>query len=217
MDRVLSSLLQDFLQSNDLNVSKQDQDFEKFATYCVVNQFYSNDFDVEELVVGAGDDTGIDGIAIVVNGQLVHTTDAVDQLFQSNKYLDVTFIFIQAKTSTHFDSSEILNFAHGVHDIFNVSPKLKRNSDIIDAAEVISHIYKKARHFRETPRCHAYYVTTGNWTDDQNNIAAVSKAKEDIESTGNFSSVDVTPIGGSELSKIYRRVRQFHFSRVFLH
>ena len=48
----------------------------------------------------------LDGIAIVVNGVLVDSTDEVDDLARANRYLDATFIFVQAKMGTDFNGAE---------------------------------------------------------------------------------------------------------------
>ena len=84
--------------------------FEFFSNYCVVSKENgSDDFDIEDLTTGEATQ-GIDGLAIIVNGKLVNTSEEIHRLILSNKILNVKFILIQSKTSEEFDNQEIGNF-----------------------------------------------------------------------------------------------------------
>jgi hypothetical protein len=72
--------------------------FEHFANFCVASKEYPDEFDVEDLRVAGGNDLQLDGAMILVNGVLIDSIDEVDDLAKTNKYLDVEFVFIQAKT-----------------------------------------------------------------------------------------------------------------------
>ena len=103
MDRITKKLLQDFLEAQEMESSDEPSDFELFCNYSVLANEYNKTFDVKNITVGAGADTGIDGIAIIVNGHLVEDTDEIDILLEANGYLEVTYIFVQAKTSSNFE------------------------------------------------------------------------------------------------------------------
>ena len=51
-------------------------------------------------MTGNGNDTGIDGAAILVNGALVTDADIVEELAQASGFLDVDFVFVQAERSS---------------------------------------------------------------------------------------------------------------------
>lgn len=53
---------------------------------------------------------GIDGIAIIVNHKLVTSISEIEFQIQNSRVLDVNFVFIQAKTSSSFDNTLMLNF-----------------------------------------------------------------------------------------------------------
>jgi hypothetical protein len=72
--------------------------FEHFANYCVISQDYGEEFDVDGIHTGGGDDLGIDGLGIIVNGALVSDPSEVEDLATANKYIEAKFIFCQAKT-----------------------------------------------------------------------------------------------------------------------
>ncbi len=118
MDRIINSLVKDLLETQEIPPDREDKDFERFVNYCVISKEYNKSFDLEDTLTGEGDDTGIDGISIIVNGQLIENEEDVDFLLSSNNFLEASFIFIQSKTSHNFDSSDINNFAYGVKDFF---------------------------------------------------------------------------------------------------
>jgi hypothetical protein len=97
MDRITKKLLQDFLKAQELDECDESSDFELFCNYSVLANEYNKTFDAKAITVGAGADTGIDGIAIIVNGHLVEDTDEIDSLLETNGYLEVTYLFIQGK------------------------------------------------------------------------------------------------------------------------
>jgi hypothetical protein len=121
--------------------------------------------DTSEIVVGGGDDLGIDSIAVIVNGSLVTDVEGLEEHADLSGHFDVTFIFSQAKTSSSFDAGEIGDFGFGVRDFFEEkNPKLPRNDDVKSAIEVMAAVYKLAKNFRPgNPICQLYYVTTGTW------------------------------------------------------
>ena len=50
------------------------------------------------------------------------------------------------------------------------NPKMDRNQDIKEAAEIMTAIYDRGPHFRTRPACRIYYMTTGNWNADDKNL-----------------------------------------------
>ncbi|MBR7650626.1 hypothetical protein KC223_26125, partial [Klebsiella pneumoniae] len=107
MDAITSSLLKSFSTIHGLDEEKESVKFENFCSYSVITNIIRTTFDLESVHTGDGGDCGIDGCAILVNGKLVFDTDEIDELRDTNKYLDVDLIFIQSKTSSSFDSGFI--------------------------------------------------------------------------------------------------------------
>lgn len=207
MDRITKKLLQDFLRGQELEETNEPDDFEVFCNYVALSNEYNKTFDSKTITVGAGSDTGIDGLAIIVNGHLVEDTDEIDDLLSSNGYLDVTYLFVQAKTSSKFDTKEMHAFYFGVNDFFSENPKLPRNADITKAAEISDYLLDYASDFKENPKCRTYYVTTGVVNEDANISAVVDSAKEDLRSYNLFESIELNVLGANELGKLYRKTK----------
>lgn len=208
MDRITKSLVVDFFESSQIKQVDDSKDFELFCNYTIISNEYNKTFDVELVTIGSGHDTGIDGIAIVVNGYLIEEIEEIDDLLQKNGYLEVTYIFIQTKTSSNFEAKEINTFYFGVNDFFSESPQLPRNDDIKHFAELSDHILAHASSFKENPKCKTFFVTTGVRNEDDENINAVlSHNKRLLENYNLFEEVQVHTIGANELGKLYRKTK----------
>jgi len=208
MDRITQSFIKELLETEELTSQGESKDFEKLANYSIISNEYNKTFDLNFVTIGDGDDTGIDGISIIVNGVLVENTEEIDDLIEKNGTIEVDFTFIQSKTSSNFSTSELNTFIFGVKDFFSISPKLRRNESLQKFADLANHIYNNAPKLKNNPTCKLFYVTTGKWVGDTNLIAIIESGKEDLESTNLFDSIDIIPIGARELATYYRKTKE---------
>ena len=206
MDLITQGLVRNFSEARSLQGKDASKQFEYFSTNLILNRYFGGDYDLDDIVVGGGGDTGIDAIALVVNGQIVSDIDEFRDVSAATNSLDVTFIFVQSETSGGFDTKKIGQFQFGVEDFFSASPSLPRSQAVSDRAEVVTAIYHESAKFRrEHPSCRLFYVTTGRWTGDANLEARRQAAINDLEQTNLFGTVEVTPIGRDGLADLYRR------------
>jgi hypothetical protein len=205
MDRITKSLLEEFARENDLAKLREDQQFEHFASNLTTGRFSSEFIDTSDIVVGSGGDAGIDAIAIMVNGSLVGDPELVEEYTVRNGYLDVTFVFVQAETSSNFEAAKIGQFGFGVQDFFKNKPTLPRNKNVAAAAKVMSAVYDRSSRFkRGNPVCKLYYVTTGIWTGDQALEARRKAVVDDLVGLQLFREVEVVPVDASAIQRLYR-------------
>jgi hypothetical protein len=214
MDKVTEKLLAEFSKEHGIESLKEDKRFEHFSSYVVVRGEHTESFDTNDIVVGddefskGGTDIGIDGIAIIANGVLITDVEELEELIERLGYLDVSFLFIQAETSSSFEGAKIGTFGFGVVDFFRDAPKLKRNEKVSAAAEIMGVIYDKSSKFRRgIPICKLFYVTTGKWTDDPALNARIDSVKTDLMDTGRFRDVVFVPIGAAGIQKRYQESR----------
>ncbi len=218
MDRITKSLLDEFSREHDLVNLREDKQFEHLAAFLTANRHHSQTFDTGDVVTGSGGDTGIDGIAIVVNGALAVEPDTIEELAQANGYLDVAFVFVQAERSSSFETAKIGQFAFGVLDFFREYPALPQGTAIKDAHAVMEKIYAMSSRFkRGKPICRLYYVTTGKWVGDQNLEARRQAVVNDLAALNIFKDVEFSPIDADTLQKLYAQTknaisREFTFS-----
>ena len=112
MDRITSSLINQFSADFELQHLSDPTLFEYFCNYCAAtNENGLDNIEIEEFYTGEATQ-GIDGIAIVVNGRFVYSIDDINELIRLNRTIRVKFILVQSKTSENFDNTQMLNFFH---------------------------------------------------------------------------------------------------------
>ena len=97
MDRISESLLIEFSSEHEISNLPEDKRFEHFSSFITVRRHYADSFDTTDIVTGSGGDTGIDGLAIIVNDTLATDSEALAEMAEELPYLDVIFVFIQAE------------------------------------------------------------------------------------------------------------------------
>ena len=219
MDRITKSLLEEFSREHDLAKLPEEKQFEHFACHLTAGRFLSEAFDTSDIVTGSGGDTGIDGIAVTVNGSLIADADLVEDYADRNGYLDVAFVFVQAERSSGFESAKIGQFSFGVQDFFREKPTLPRNKEVASAAKIMAAVYDRSSKFkRGNPTCKLYYVTTGTWTEDANLEARRKAAVDDLNALRLFRDVEFAPIDATAIQRLYREsknsvAREFEFAQ----
>lgn len=205
MDRITKSLLDEFLEQNELGALPESDAFEHFSGFLVTSSHYSESFSSDDICVGDGGDCGIDCISIITNGCLITDPEEVEDLADTNGYLDVTFVFTQAEHSSSFDSAKLGQFGFGVVDFFSEEPRLPQNERVKIAWRVMNEIFGRSSLFKKgNPQCFLYYITTGTWTNDQNLAARRDAVVKDIEDLKIFRGVHFECLGAHELQRLYQ-------------
>lgn len=208
MDKITRNLLENFVGENELERLEEFKQFEYFVNYVVVSKLHRSSFELDSLDTGEGGDGAIDGLAVIVNGRLITDVDELDDIVSDSKYLDCDVAFIQSKTSSKFEGSEIGSFIFGVKDFISDQPKLVHNEKMKKLKEIWEAVISKSSYMvHRRPNCKLYYATTGKWIDDQNLRAVVSSGQIEIEDSGLFQETFFEPYGASELQRLYHETR----------
>lgn len=96
--------------------------------------------------------------------------------------MDADITFIQSKSSSSFDGSEIGTFIHGVKDFLAETPRLVQNEKIIKMKAMWDLLISMSSYMvNRRPICRLYYVCTGKWVGDQNLLAIIDSGKVFIQ------------------------------------
>lgn len=210
MDPITSSLLSDFIASSGLehetDITRQ---FEYFANYCVVtNSSPSSDFEYTDIATG-DNAPGIDGMAIMVNNQLVSSTEDIDSLINANGHITVRFIAISVKTTAGFNTGFISNLFSNVQLFFGDNPGATFNTpEMENFLELKDYIYSTAivKRFTRNPDLLVSLVTLGSWDDSNEQFRAlVGQYRQSLQSTMLFNRVDFRPYGAAQIQMLYRK------------
>ena len=172
-------LVDDFLKREERNSVGDPEDFEDFCNFSIISREYKSEFSLED--VSMGETQGIDGLAILVNGNLVSTTEEIDDLVGENHFLEATFIFIQAKTKESFDGADISRVFVSIQDFFDDKPKLRSTNEIQRAIDLKDKIWGYYSFMTKgKPICKIYYVSTGKWVSEEKLVSTVERNRSNL-------------------------------------
>lgn len=204
MDKITNSLLESFSDQYELKKLDASVRFEHFCNFSIISKLNRSTFDLDEVHTGEGNDCGIDGLIISVNGKIIDSVDSFAEFLPNCSFLDIDLTFIQAKTSSSFEGAQIFNFVNGVKDFLSDTPKLVQNQKIRECKELWEEVlkYSSMMHNRR-PICRLYYVTTGTWINDANLTGVIGNCKDDLIRLAIFDDVIFHPLGAQEIQKLY--------------
>jgi hypothetical protein len=204
MNKIVESLLKDFRSEHGLpQTVEQDTAFEHFAANLTIGLLTNGVLNTDECVVGEGSQPAVDAIATIVNGSFVRDVDEVETYLEMNGYLDVDFVFVQAKTSPSFDASALGDLGDLVERLLDSGPIATDNSRVKNFCSLKDAIFAKSKAFkRRNPTVHLYYVATGQVPKEDPNFQAKEGAiAKRLGRSGTLSQVHITLIGASEIQK----------------
>ena len=205
VDPITKKFLGEFCKSFEIDDKKPEVAFEHFCNYCCVNKENGIvDIKLEEMSTGKNAQ-GIDGIAIIVNHKLVTSVSEIEFQIENARMLDVNFVFIQAKTSSSFDNTLMLNFFEFTKSFFEGDASEFTTPEIENFFEMKEFIYENAEYMTESnPKLSMYYVTTGKWVGDKTLVKVKDRNEKELQNLNIFSEIKFTPCGAAEIQALYR-------------
>ena len=210
-DRILKGMIKTFLDSFGIKERTESVAFEHFCNYCLLTHhrpdaYSSDNFFYRIVHTGNGGDKAIDGIMIEVNEVAVSNIEQLKGVVEKRKF-HANFVFVQAKTSSKFDSGDMLKTGLGVKDFFQKEKAdLNANDNVMLFKEMADYILDNSIHHDERPTCTIYYVTTGKWVKDKNLENTRKECENFLNRLNYFGEVRYVPIDALKLSAIYKEV-----------
>ncbi|MCY7810520.1 AIPR family protein [Bacillus spizizenii] len=205
MDVITKGMLEEFLNINEIKSKGLEDDFEKFACATILENEFNVLCDSDEVLTDPHTQ-GIDGIGIIVNGDLIEDISNLEDIIENQKALDCTFIFIQTKISSSFSSGDIHNFYTAVKFFFS-NPTYFSGEKMKNFIEIKDYIYKNPAFLKKNPDIKLFYVTTGNWQNDPNLIAIKEQYEIDLRNSNLFAKIIFNPFGAKEIQDFYRKTK----------
>ncbi|PZO56606.1 MAG: abortive phage infection protein [Phormidesmis priestleyi] len=217
MHIILQKNIDELAQDHGLEAFQDSKVFEFFCNFCVVSKKYLGRFNPKEVTTD-GDDAALDGIAVIVDGELIVNKDDAIQIFATHKTnLSVEIVFTQVKSSEPFKKDEIANFQMGLQDFLSLEPKLpngRLNKDALAVFNVVLDNLKKIRNRR--PSASIYYCTSGTYKGEAEISGAFDIIERFVKETDIFNDVEVYPIGRSELLRYWADISEKNEARLKL-
>lgn len=217
MHIILKKHMADLANDFELKDYEESKLFEMFCNFCIVSKKYFGRFNPKEVTTG-GDDASIDGIAVIIDGELITKIDDALEIFDTYKSnFNVDIIFTQVKSGELFRKDEISNFKLGVEDFLSLSPELpngEMNVECLGVFLVILDNLKKVRNRR--PNGYFYYCTSGTYKAEKEIYAALQILERDVKRTDIFNSVHVEALGRSEILNLWSDISEKNEAKVKL-
>lgn len=207
-DTVLESYVKRFSEEQGLDDLPFDDSFEHFVNYTLISKQYPKNFDFEDASIGGSDDTGLDGAAIVVNGNFVTSPEEVSELAKRNGYLEVTFNFIQSKSSSKFKGDQVGTFLFGIKNLFDDKSAIPENEQVRNLRSIKERIYRLSIEFTRLPDLRLYYVTSGSWQDPGPVRGRADSELQQLRERKIFRDLAIEFIDADRLKEVYRELER---------
>lgn len=213
---ILDGFKEEFRKRRGLHAENDGKLFSAFVNYSILAKEAVLPDSLDGIDTDGGQDTGIDAVAVVINGRIILEKEEVDYL-KSAGPMNVDFILIQSKSSKSFKLGDIGNFLFGVKNFFAKKPQAKMGANLQKVKILKDYLFEPENAFslRDLPALKLYYVSTGEWTNDPTLMSRINAEVSEIEATGLFRSVRFFPVDASRLMEYYRSVRH-HIEKEFI-
>ena len=207
MNKIVSGLVSNFKVAHKIDPGwEESKTFEYFTANLIIGSISETTSPTSHTVVGGDAQPAVDIIGIVVNGNLIENEDEIETFISINNYLDVDFIFAQAKTSEGFEVAvlgELGDFAN----TFIEDDECETDTEHVARLRSIKNaIYNESMFFkRRNPNCYIYYVTTGIKPDaDIHFDQKISKIKKIFSDNASTLECNIQLIGAKEIQELKR-------------
>lgn len=208
MNQVISSFLSEHIKEYGLEQEQEEVAFEHFINRCIVTKYTVERFNPSDVMIEMGE-IGIDGIAIVINKQVVTSLEEAKLIYAQNPSVIVEFIFIQAKRSEHFDGGDMSVFSKGVRHFFESEAERPfTNEKIEELISIKEYVYSESINHDKRPSLLLFYVCCGNWNQDNNLSNTIAQDTKLFQNTGDFEEVFYRAIDREGIINLFKEMRR---------
>lgn len=197
---MVKAQLDRFISENGSETLSTTDYFEAFSIFCVENGLLVQNINPFSVHL-KGKEFGLDGVAILVQGELCSDIDAAENLTSNGRDHSIEFHFYQAKTSEGLDYGNLSKFLDAVVGFFN-GTDIADSADIRALRDVKDYLYRTVS--RRNPALKCFYCVSGNASIEDVARKLVDVNKLRLEELNLFSDISVDVIGAKELQDGYR-------------
>lgn len=214
MDSMLRRRVNSFSQSYGYDELSDGEQFERYAAYTFLHE-YINDLsdNIDAVVMGGGDDQGVDIAAIIVNGALMHEPSEIKDAIQGDTTSRAKVVFAQVKSSERRESVMIAKFLSGVRLVTRAGvdqdKKVKLGGKLKDVADMLDTLAGHQDRFSHTKfPLELYYITTSESSSMRSiEEPQVRQELESIKALNTYDFADVQLAGRQEIDVRIQNLR----------
>lgn len=198
MNPVVKAQLAEFSKSNLIAGFKEEDYFEVYSIFSILNGDLNNSVIPFEVHL-KGTEFGLDGVAILVQGQLCLDSEEVAAVVDPNSNVD--FVFFQSKRSEKFDYGDIAKFIDGVCGFFDdtMAGESDQLDDLIAAQK---EIYSAP--LRKNPSVRCFYISTGSYEATNRIEKKLDSGRSKLKEMNLFEEIEIDLVGAKRLQNSYR-------------
>ena len=209
MHRIVKSYLDDFIVNHGFEQLDESEQFEYFINHLIVSNKSAIEFDLEEVTTSIHD-SGIDGIAILINEEICTSIEAVESIFENGKKNnDVEIIFTQAKRSEKYDLGDFLKFTKSIEYWITSTCEEYLETDTLQMAskEIFEKILSSVPKIKGgQPRISITYATSGQYKEPKEIERAKVAFMKALHDIGYFSDIEIRIFGREDISFLWNRL-----------
>lgn len=175
MNPVVRAQLNSFKQAHPDSERNDNDFFEVMSIFSVENGILGENNDPFRIHL-KGDEFGIDGIAISIQGIICTDSDEASDILSSGKNHTGSFRLYQSKTSDSIDYGQVSKFLDGVYDFFT-DLNLLKGDQIEDLIGARDKVFEAAA--RSNPGLKCFFCTTGSGQISEPILDLINSNKKD--------------------------------------
>jgi len=200
---VIKAQCQQFKSNESLHHMSESEVFEAYTIYSIISGQLGHGINPLQVHL-KGNEFGLDGAAVIIQGELATDTDEANAALEDVNNPDVEFAFFQSKTGTSYDYGDIGKMFDAVQDFFK--DELYGESDQLDdLISVKDVIYNKAI-TKKNPGLRIYYATSGTYKNPSRIEKLIADRIQHLRDLSIFdnSRISVEMLGADKLQTFYR-------------
>lgn len=206
MHTVIRGLVDNFSTSFSFDTSYDlSKQFEYFVNYLVVAP-KTSEISLQPIdITTQDDDASLDGIAILIDGELITSIEMAEDILKSSKrQLDVKIILTQIKSGETFDKKEITNFMSGILNFLEQDSAYPEGEFNSLRHEILFYVLANVKNIKNNlPDIEVYYCTSGVYKSSRELKGAFSLIESNIKEKTYFHSIKVEPIDRQKIIELH--------------
>lgn len=200
MNPIIKAQLSEFRKANPGEDGSDNDLFEVMSIFAIENGLLAENIDPFRAHL-KGDEFGVDGIAILIQGVLCTDADEAASVLAVGKQHTGAFHFYQSKTSDSSDYGDLSKFLDGVYDFFT-DLKLLSGDQVADLAAVKELLFQSAT--KSNPELRCYYCTTGSGEVSDALKKLIESNKSRLSALNIFGGIVIECVGAKMIQEGFR-------------
>lgn len=200
MHPVIEAQLKEFSDTHSQETLTEYEYFEVFSIHSIENGIMGLSIAPFEVHLDENE-FGIDGVSIILQGELCTDVDQVEAALSVGKNHSVEFHFFQSKTSEKYDYGDVTKFLDAVVDFFKEG-ELAKSPQIDDLRACKELIYSSPT--KKNPNIRCFFCTTGTGEKSIPVAKLIDANTKRMEEMSLFSEIDISVLGAKSLQDGYR-------------